>query len=387
MNESPRIHESPADFGEALAEVESILADSSLPPRRALVGFDGFIDTFIEMEDPASMAEFGPQVEQAAGISTSFPVRHEGDRFGGNGPLLACGLRALLGASSHLTYYGGLGRQEPLPVFAEALDGWVDRIHSFADPAHSDCLQFRDGKIMLSDLRNCAEVTWEALLARVGEGTLDEDLATTDCIAAVNWGKLPHAGRIWEQLAHRLETLGRAGDRIPFFMDLAEFSFRAEEDKRGLQDTLRTIAARSTAILSLNLKEAWQLGEVAGARGVGERERPAVARLADDLRAWSAVDRLVIHPNDGALVSEAAGTVSLPGPLSRDPVRSVGAGDNFGAGILAGALHGLHGEALLLLGVLASGTFVRTGEFPQPEAVTRVLRRWREGTLGDRLED
>ena len=49
-----------------------------------LCGFDGFIDTFVRLQTPASMAEFGPKVAAAAGIAASYPVRHLGDKFGGN---------------------------------------------------------------------------------------------------------------------------------------------------------------------------------------------------------------------------------------------------------------------------------------------------------------
>jgi hypothetical protein len=52
-----------------------------------LCGFDGFIDTFVRLQTPPSMAEFGPKVTAAAGVAASYPVRHLGDKFGGNGPL------------------------------------------------------------------------------------------------------------------------------------------------------------------------------------------------------------------------------------------------------------------------------------------------------------
>jgi len=127
-------------------------------------GFDGFIDTFIRVESPSSMAEFGPKVAAAAGIAASYPARHEGDRFGGNGPLFVSALRGLHGSQADLTYIGALGKEEILPLFRDALEGKVNRLFSLADPAHSDCLEFTDGKVMLSDLRSCSEITWDRLL-------------------------------------------------------------------------------------------------------------------------------------------------------------------------------------------------------------------------------
>ena len=47
-----------------------------------LCGFDGFIDTFVRLQSPPSMAEFGPKVAAAAGVAASYPSRHLGDKFG-----------------------------------------------------------------------------------------------------------------------------------------------------------------------------------------------------------------------------------------------------------------------------------------------------------------
>ena len=52
---------------------------AAFPRLSGLCGFDGFIDTFVRLQTPATMAEFGPKVADAAGISASYPVRHLGD--------------------------------------------------------------------------------------------------------------------------------------------------------------------------------------------------------------------------------------------------------------------------------------------------------------------
>ena len=188
-----------------------------------LCGFDGFIDTFVRLQTPDSMAEFGPKVAAAAGIAASYPVRHLGDKFGGNGPLFAAALNDIHAGNIDVTYIGAMGRGEVMPIYQEALRGKTKRLYTLAQPAHTTCLEFTDGKVMLCDMAACAEVTWERVLECVGQSALDAKLKAAAFISAVNWGKLPHAGPIWSNLAARLAKLDRPAKEVFFFMDLAEF--------------------------------------------------------------------------------------------------------------------------------------------------------------------
>ncbi|CAA6689639.1 MULTISPECIES: PfkB family carbohydrate kinase [unclassified Lentimonas] len=350
-----------------------------------ICGFDGFIDTFIRLEQPASMAEFGPKVTAAAGIAASYPVKHLGDKFGGNGPLYASGLNDIFSGEIDVTYIGAMGRDEILPIYREALESKTQRLYSLADPAHSDCLEFTDGKIMLGDLRACAEITLERLIEVVGEAALDAELKSADCIAAVNWGKLVHVGGIWSYLAERSKALGRTAKEVHCFMDLAEFEGRPKEDLDNLLQRLEGITAQFTTMLSFNLKEAWQMGAYFGGDFLGKKDPDSVVALAALLKANTDVDRIIIHPNDGAVCASAAGTVYVPGPYCKEPLISTGAGDNFGAGCLAAALCGLDDAGIVLAGNLASGHFVRSGRSATFEAMLSMLDAWEVGSLRERL--
>lgn len=350
-----------------------------------LCGFDGFIDTFIRMENPGTMAEFGPKVAAAAGIAASYPVQHQGDKFGGNGPLLASGLHGLCAGHVDLTYIGALGEPGILPIFAEALSDKLSRIISIASPAHSDCLEFQDGKIMLSDLRACADVSLDRLLAHLPEEDLQKLLRSADFIGAVNWGKLINVGTIWEGLADRLDDLGRAAERLPFFMDLAEFEQRPMEDRQNLLTLVGRITRTCHTILSMNLKEAWQMADSFDGGFHGQKSPEEVTALAAFLGKHIEADRIVIHPNNGAAIASADGACWVPGPFCADPLVSTGAGDHFGAGCLLGAVMGLSDAAILLLGVCTSGTFVRSGRSPALGELTDFLTQWQKGTLPERL--
>lgn len=352
---------------------------------RGICGFDGFIDTFISMQEPDTMAALGPKISAAAGIAASYVAHHRGDKFGGNGPLLAAALYDAFAGAVDTAYIGAIGDGAVQPIFAEALAGKTSELYPLAAPAHSDCLEFTDGKVMLCDMRSCEAVTWQRLLERVGAETLDAHLRASDFIAAVNWGKLPHAGDIWSNLAARVRALGVGDQRVTCFMDLAEFEPRPMRDRHDLLARLPAITEACSTVLSFNLKEAWLMADTVGAAYDRSPAPDAVAACAAALHQAIAVDRIVIHPNDGAACASATGCVYVPGPLCAAPLISTGAGDHFGAGYLAATLAGLGETGALLAGVSASGHFVRSGRSPSFADMADLLDAWSAGTLSERL--
>jgi hypothetical protein len=373
------------DLADLLPGYERVLRAGSASSLSGICGFDGFIDTFIRMRQPSSMAEFGPKVTAAAGIATSYTVSHQGDKFGGNGPLFARALHDIFAGKLDVTYIGALGDKEVLPIFQEALGGTMKKLVSLADAAHTDCLEFSDGKVMLCDLDACADITWERLLERMGQEALDAELSSASYISAVNWGKLVNVGPIWSNLAQRLKELGRTPKEVVIFMDLAEFEHRGADDLQDLLGRLDAITEQCNSILSFNLKEAWQMGSVFGGDFHGKKDPESVARLAALLFENIKVDRIIIHPNDGAACASERGTVYVPGPFCADPLISTGAGDNFGAGCLAATLLGMDDTAIVLAGNCTSGTFVRSGRSPSLADIASFLDLWKDGSLPERL--
>ena len=117
----------------------------------------------------------------------------------------------------------------------------------------------------------------------------------------------------------------------------------------------------------------------------GKRSPQDVAELAAFLKESINVDRIVVHPNDGAACASEDGCVVIPGPFCNEPLISIDAGDNFGAGCLAGSLCGLDDVGMLLSGVCASGHFVRSGKSPSYQEVRRLASLWLGGSLPKRL--
>lgn len=353
--------------------------------RAGLCGFDGFMDRFTRLVDPGTMAEFGSRVGAAAGIAASFLSEHRGEKFGGNGPLITSALSDIYSNEIDLAYIGAMGAHEVLPVYRDALEAKTEALYTLAEPAYSNCLEFEDGKLMLCDLSSCSEITWERLIERVGADALDALLSKAEFIAAVNWGKLPHVGGIWRQLARRLRELDISAKQVKFFMDLAEFEHRSDADRTELIDVVAEVTQQCDTVLSFNLREAWLMAETLGGSYTGRKEAESVADCANFLKTRIETDRLIIHPNDGAACASASGTVYLPGPYCDKPLISTGAGDNFGAGCLAAWLEGLDDAGILMAGNCASGYFVRSGRSISFAGMCALLDSWSANTLADRL--
>ncbi|PXA03937.1 hypothetical protein DDZ13_09875 [Coraliomargarita sinensis] len=373
------------DCADQVAEFQKAVAEREPVVHKGICGFDGFIDTFITMKQPATMAEFGPKVEKAAGIAASYESEHKGDKFGGNGPLIASALSDIFSNRIDITYIGAMGADEVLPIYQEALENKIQKLYTLAHPAHSDCLEFEDGKVMLCDMRSCAEITWDRLIEKVGSDTLSDLLKESRFIGAVNWGKLPYVGEIWTNLARQLGEIGVPPKEVAFFMDLAEFEARPMEDRKELLELLPAITEQCHSMLSFNLKEAWQMADSFDGDFHGKKDPESVAELAVFLREKIDVDRIIIHPNDGAACASADGCTYLPGPYCKKPLISTGAGDNFGAGCIAACLEGFDNLGILIAGNCASGHYVRSGNSASFQNMSRLLDYWLEGNVPERL--
>jgi len=101
-----------------------------------------------------------------------------------------------------------------------------------------------------------------------------------------------------EQARQPSGRIGVRAKEVFFFMDLAEFETRSLADRQELLARMEPITRQCQTLLSFNLKEAWQMGELFGGDYSGRKDADAVASLAAFLRSRIAVDRVIIHPNE-----------------------------------------------------------------------------------------
>ena len=334
---------------------------------RAVIGMDGFVDSIIDVVDTRDGFEryarmetidlFGRKIVNAAGKSANyeFVVKHK--RLGGNGTIMA---NALAIAGLDIDYIGSVGVPVPDPVFADFAARV--RIHSLCEPGYTDALEFADGKLLLGKIAHLSQVSWEALLQRVGMPKFVAMCEAADLIAMNNWTMLPMLGDIWHHVAvDVLPNLPKRRRRI--YIDLADPEKRTPQDLcRGL-GTLSAMQKYADVTLGLNLKEAGQVAHVLGMHSPADdpcQIQKAAAAIREKLR----LDTIVIHPRGGAGAASDSRTAWFDGPLVKQPRLSTGAGDNFNAGFCLGQLAGGSLEECLCCGVATSGYFVRNAGSP-----------------------
>jgi hypothetical protein len=350
-----------------------------IPGFRMLVGFDGFVDEILRVIDKRlsadeyllleTLSDLGNRISQAAGHSTNLELLVERVKLGGNGPIMT-GALAALGLS--VTCVGPLGKPTLHPVFAELAER--AELISLGEPAHTDALEFTDGKLMLGKLEPLHAVTWEALLQAVGPDRLTQLLTQSSAVALVNWTMLPFLSDIWE---HLLEVLAASppppGERWYFF-DLADPEKRDEADLRSALQQIRRFQAWARTILGLNEKEGFQVGYALGYTG-GNRRRDDVCAVAAYIQEQLQIDTVVVHPRPYAVVATSAGLTDVDGSYTDRPRISTGAGDHFNAGFCLGRLLGLPDDEVLTLASGVSGHYVQTGRSPSIPELADFIRK------------
>jgi sugar/nucleoside kinase (ribokinase family) len=375
----------------ACAAADALERAQTLPP--ALVGFDGFIDSIIDVVDQrrdmtssgytriASIPAFAARVASAAGKSANLELVVKEERFGGNGPLMAGALGA---AGCATTYVGAVGRPdaptELHPIY-RPFASLCRRVVPVAPPSTTDALEFEDGKLMLGQPANVQRVTWERLLEVVGEAELKRLIGTSAIIGIVNWTMMGGVEGIWRGLIEDvLPALAPMSNRR-VFIDLADPAKRRREDIAHALSMLREMDRLVPVTLGLNLAEAEQIAGVLGVarlRDQGARSS-AIEAMANDIRGASDLSCVVIHPREGAAASLRARTGGsesawFDGPFVRNPRLSTGAGDHFNAGFALGLSLGLDLASALALGCATSGAYVRDAESPSRARLVEFLR-------------
>ncbi|MBM4108154.1 MAG: carbohydrate kinase family protein [Phycisphaerae bacterium] len=373
----PDVHES------AAAALERASAD--VRGLHALVGFDGFIDAIIEVVDRRrsmgpgdyervrTIAGFAERVAGAAGRSTNLEMVVTEERFGGNGPLMAAGL-ARLGMPT--TFVGAVGMEEnPAqlhPLYGE-LARRCARVVPIAPPAHTDALEFDDGKLMLGRPANVQRVTWGAIKDRMGLGAIVDLVDRSALIGIVNWVMMAGVEGIWDGLCDEVLPIVTARPRR-VYIDLCDPAKRTDADLRGALAHLARMNGLAPVTLGLNLAEGERL---AGALGLArfEARGEAVRSAAEAIRGACGLDCVVIHPREGAAAADADGSAWVDGPFTPTPRLSTGAGDHFNAGFaLAQVLRMGLGECLAV-GAATSGAYVRDAASPDVARVLGMLRQ------------
>ncbi|MFI4897627.1 MAG: carbohydrate kinase family protein [Phycisphaerales bacterium JB059] len=372
---------------EAADALEALREQGRLP--RALVGFDGFVDEIIHVVDKrrtmtpgdfdriGTIPEFAARVAAAAGKSANIELCVREARYGGNGPLMG-GALGRLGAP--VTFIGAVGSKDDPGVLDPIYAPFAERCESvipIAPPAHTDALEFTDGKIMLGKPLNVQGIDWDRVKEVVGIERMRELCEGADLIGVTNWVMLGGVESIWEGL--RDEVFPALTPRARRFMvDLSDPAKRTDADIIRAMGILRTINAKTPVTLGLNLAESQRIAKVMGLGVYDDSSNYSlgalVRRAAEALRETLGLDTVVVHPREGAGGANAEGSAWYAGPFTQNPKLSTGAGDHFNGGFGFAQAGGLDLDQCLATGCAVSGAYVRDALSPDLTRLIGFLR-------------
>jgi len=359
---------------------------SGILNKTALIGLDGFVDKIMavvqqrhgrgtDFTPMPEITDFGNRILAAAGHSANIELYPKVEKLGGNGPIMA---NALCSKGLRVTYAGMLG-QPIAPVFTE----FAARTHaiSFGQPGITHALEFDDGKLMLGEMSDFDNLTYERMTQVMGEGKFFDILSRSDLIGLVNWTMIPAMTAIFEDLLTKAlpHLPPRDGGRV-FFFDLADPAKRSEADIAGALKAISRFQSFGRAVLGLNLAEARQVAQVLKIEVNGDKPED-LKRLADRIRTALEISAVVVHPRSGAACATKDETAYVEGPFCASPKISTGAGDHFNAGFCAAYVLGLSPTSCLTIAVATSGQYVRTGQSPSLADTQAFLTTWKDGKL------
>jgi hypothetical protein len=356
--------------------IEAIRSSSgTLNRKRAVLGFDGFVDTLVrvvrnkengQIDTFPLIAEFAGYLLRKVGSSCSLELDEITTKFGGNMPNLAV---ALAGFGVRVDGIGMLGYPVLNPEFSGLPPACT--MHSFANPGTTLALEFDDGKVMLYT-PPAERPTWPLILSRIGEDRLSALAADSDLICAVNWGEMDESSRIWSGFLD-LAVRQRSTRQRTVLFDLSDCTRREGEEVRSALEIFQSFGLRFKAILSMNENEARFIHHSLFAGKEGGSLESVGGDISERLTSLT----IVIHPHDSAMAWEGNHLWRVPTRFIEKPLMSTGGGDTFNAGLCAGLLLELPLAACLACANASASYYIAFGKCPSPPDLLDYLERYR----------
>ena len=201
-----------------------------------LSGFDGFVDEIIHVVDKRidkdnyirvkTIEDYGHKILNAAGVSSNIENVVVQRKMGGNGPIFANGLHCL---GVDVTYLGAVGTHSFEDVFSDFSK--KVKLIGIAEPAHTDAIEFNDGKLICSKLSSFNGLTWDKLVEKVGVSGFAKLIDDAHILSFNNWTMILSMNDIWTHIIQDILPLTQKdlSEKIIFF-DLADPQKRSKDD-------------------------------------------------------------------------------------------------------------------------------------------------------------
>lgn len=339
--------------------------------KKAVVGFDGFVDSIrkaVKTRDAAgahyynTLVEFAERIKRASGKSGQIETEVKRTKIGGNAPILSA---ALSNFKIHTTCLGSIEH----PIF-EPLANLCKTI-SILPPGESDAIEFDDGKLILSDLGVFDKYDWNFIKWAVGIDTLKSIIEEAQVVALVDWANIIHAGDIWDGILHDvIKPSGRKD--YTFFFDLCDPSKRTASEIDELLDLISDFSHYGSVTLGLNTNEAIAIWSAL----TGNTKSDSIEEAGRFIHYTMNIDNLLIHPVDRTIVFTRKSIIELPGRFVTNPKIQTGGGDNLNAGFILGQLAGFTLDESIILGMVASGSYIQEGKSADLDGLLKYIKVW-----------
>lgn len=359
-----------------LIQLADRIESSTMPDVSVTVGFDAVVDKLerpVRSMDEAyrptyfsTIGEFGQYIQKKDGLSCVIELKTVVEKTGGNMPNLATTL-GRLGISTDCV--GTLGLPVPDPVFVNAM-GPNCRLHTAGQYGQCLALEFETGKVMLSQMGDAAELTYDQIESHIGKSQLDRLYGQAQLLGFLNWSELYHSTEIWSNVLERHVCPKGPDHTKDILIDITDCSRSTSSKLRELFEVIRKMGQFRRVTLSLNRNEAVLLGNYLAL----EYEQENWGQLAAAINTYAMAQCTIIHLVAGSVAATADKSYQTKGFWVRKPIITTGGGDNYNAGLVFAMLLGLNIDDAMVVANATSNFYVSMGHGPSRQELINHMR-------------
>ncbi|WP_269522837.1 carbohydrate kinase family protein [Coraliomargarita parva] len=344
---------------------------------KILLGCDGFVDEVYQIvSERKSLTEYTPMnqlkhfgeliVERADG-GVGLEIVHKRRCEGGFG-INTGRVAGMLGLQPSLA--GLFGASETDPAFAPFED--ICQLISLGDPALTLAFEFSDGKVLMSDLKTVANLTWEDFVAHFGKDKLKTLFADVDILGLGYWSLTPDFDNLLKGFVSQYDD-AKTPKRM--FFDFADIKKKSAESFTKSLGLITQFNAKIPMTLSMNEHEVFELLARIGIESPGH-DPARIASALTAARQKIGIDELVVHtPTFAAASSKDDGEAFAMQETQTNVIRTAGAGDTFNGGYLCASLGDLTVKERLVIANAATAFFVTHASPPTKEEIIAQIEQ------------
>jgi sugar/nucleoside kinase (ribokinase family) len=319
--------------------------------------------------------ELGQKIIDSSEVSCNIELVVKRRKIGGNGPILA---NALLQSGHKVSFIGAIGENGHIEPLFQEMAALCKDVYSIAKSAHTDALEFEDGKILLGKHESIMNIDFEKILLAVGKDNLIRLLDQADVFVSANWTMLPLMNEIWKNLQKEILPLlnrRQVGAARYLFIDLADPQKREDKDLLEALHLLKNWGPTHKVVLGLNASESSRVARLLGCNTLVAKDDD-LKHMATSIKNAIKIDTCVIHTKQIVAASNENETIVVKSPYCPHPIITTGAGDNFNAGFCSGLLFKLNLQECLILAVSTAGFYIRNAHSPNLNEIKQFLTSW-----------